>query len=129
MNRMALKQFIDSRNRNSELAYLAMQQSQRHSVLICKMENDFVNHIKTPANQFYGLSLANCHALVYEFTLINNRQLDKRQEDLGLLMLAYAHNFSLRQRMAQLTHLAVLVVLFDLLIFNNVLFLTYIPSH
>ena len=48
-----------------------MQQFQRHSVYSCKMENDIVNHVKTLANQFYGLSLVKCHALVYEFTLIN----------------------------------------------------------
>ena len=48
-----------------------MKQSQRHSVYICKMENDIVNQVKTLANQFYGLSLVKCHALVYEFTLIN----------------------------------------------------------
>ena len=29
---------------------MAAQQSQRHSVYICKMENDFVNHFKTLAN-------------------------------------------------------------------------------
>ena len=31
-----------------------------------------MSHVKTLANQFYGLSLVKCHALVYEFTLINN---------------------------------------------------------
>ena len=48
-----------------------MKQSKRHFVYICKMENDVVNHVKTLANQFYGLSSVKCHALVYEFTLIN----------------------------------------------------------
>ena len=69
---MALRQFIDSRNRNSELGVFGyMQQCQRHSVYICQMENDFVNNVKTLADQFYGLSLEKCHAFVYEFASIN----------------------------------------------------------
>ena len=81
-----------------------MKLSQRHSVYICKMENDIVNHVKTLANQFYGVSLVKCHALVLNYfaQLFHNAwTLDKRQEGLGLLLLAYAHNFSLRQHMAQ----------------------------
>ena len=68
-DRMALKQLIDSHHRNGELG---MQQSQRHSVISCKMENDLVNHVKTLADQFYGLSLEKCNELMYEFALINN---------------------------------------------------------
>ena len=43
----------------------------RHSVFIRKMENDFVNRVKILADQFYGLSLEKCRALVCEFTLMN----------------------------------------------------------
>ena len=31
-----------------------MQQSQRHSVYICEMENDFVNHVKQLQISFMG---------------------------------------------------------------------------
>ena len=47
--------FIDMSNRNSEYAYLTMQQSQRHSVIIYNMENDFVNLVKSLANQYWVL--------------------------------------------------------------------------
>ena len=38
--------------------------------LFFKIDNDFVNHVIILANQLYLLSLV--HALMYEFTLINN---------------------------------------------------------
>ena len=64
-------------------AYLAMQQSQKHSVLFLKGKMT-MNHVKTLADQFQEHSLKKCHALVYEFGLIN----DFTMYDLGLLMLA-----------------------------------------
>ena len=62
-----------------------------------------MNHVKTFANQFYELSLVKCHALVYEFTLINyftmfghwTRDLDRKA------LATHASICTLRQHMSQ----------------------------
>ena len=46
-------------------AYLTMQQSQRHSVIIYKMENDFVNHVKSLANQYWVGKVSYINVRIY----------------------------------------------------------------
>ena len=62
-----------------------------------------MDHVKTFADLFYGLSLVKCHALVYEFTLINHyTMLGQWTRDLNRKALnTHASICTLRQHMAQ----------------------------
>ena len=71
-DRMTLTRFLNKRAKNEldNFGYRAVSNS--HAVFSSNMESELASHVKSPADQFHGISLEKCRKLAFEFAIANN---------------------------------------------------------
>ena len=102
IDKMTLHRFL-VKSRNSESfpktsGYAAVAKA--HYVFPSDLENELGDHIKLLSDMFFGLSLAKCRELAYEFAKKNNIKIPQSWHENGKAGMAWWAGFKRRQSLA-----------------------------